>query len=118
MPRYKAFGSYSGLALGVSVAAIMLSGCESTQQQLASEQSIALQTAVKRGQFELGCPTATGSVLSSSMLQPVLWAGTERAEYQVGVSGCDKRAYYVVVCPMDSEGCVAGASRSNDTIQN
>jgi len=97
---------------------LALSGCETTQQQLASEESVALQTAVSRGKFELNCPDATGSVLSSTMLQPILWGGRERAEYEVGVSGCDRRAYYVVICPMDSGGCVAGASRSNETIQN
>lgn len=75
---------------------------------------MATQTAVRRGQFELGCPQATGIILSSNMLQPVLWGGEERAGYTVGVSGCGRRAVCVVVCPLGSSGCFAGASREND----
>ena len=107
-----------GIAFTVAATALALPGCQSSQQSLANEQDTALQTAVKRGQFELNCPSATGTVLSSDMLQPVLWRGTERAEYQIGVAGCGRRASYVVVCPMDSDGCVAGAARDNATVQN
>jgi len=95
---------------------LALSGCQSTGQVLASDEEVATQTAVRRGQFELGCPQATGEILSSNMLQPVLWRGEERAEYTVGVSGCGKRAVYVVVCPLGSSGCFAGASRANPEI--
>jgi len=104
------FTLLAGLLVGASA---LLTGCQSSQQSLANEQDVATQTALKRGQFELDCPNATATVLSSDMLQPVLWRGTERAEYQVGVQGCGKRATYVVVCPMDSQGCVAGASPNN-----
>ena len=89
---------------------LLLAGCQSQGQILASDQDVAIQTAVQRGRFELGCPEATGSVLSSNMLQPVLWGGEERAEYTVGVSGCGKREVYVVVCPLASSGCFAGAA--------
>lgn len=92
---------------------LLLAGCQSTGQMLASDEAVATQTAVQRGRFELGCPEATGTVLSSNMLQPVLWGGEERAEYTVGVSGCGKRAVYVVICPMGSTGCFAGAARGN-----
>jgi hypothetical protein len=34
--------------------------------------------------------------------------GVNRAEYTVGVQGCDKRATYVVVCSEGTEGCIAG----------
>jgi hypothetical protein len=102
------------LALLIGTAA--LAGCQSTGQILAGEEGVATQTAVRRGQFELGCPEATGTVLSSNMLQPVLWGGEERAEYTVGVSGCGKRAVYVVVCPLGSTGCFAGAARGNPEI--
>ena len=93
-----------------------LSGCQSQGQILASEEGVATQTAVRRGQFELGCQEATGTILSSNMLQPVLWGGEERAEYTVGVSGCGKRAVYVVICPLGSSGCFAGAARGNPEI--
>jgi hypothetical protein len=96
--------------------ALILAGCQSQGQILTSEEGVATQTAVRRGQFELGCPEATGTILSSNMLQPVLWGGEERAEYTVGVSGCGKRSVYVVVCPLGSSGCFAGSARSNSEI--
>ena len=102
--------------LALIIGTVTLVSCQSTGQILASEEGVATQTAVRRGQFELGCPEATGTILSSNMLQPVLWGGEERAEYTVGVSGCDKRAVYVVVCPLGSTGCFAGAARGNSEI--
>jgi hypothetical protein len=95
---------------------VSLAGCQSQGQILANEEGVATQTAVRRGQFELGCPEATGTILSSNMLQPVLWGGEERAEYTVGVSGCGKRSVYVVVCPLGSSGCFAGAASGNPEI--
>jgi len=100
----------------VATTGLLLSGCQNTQQMLAQEEGVALQTALRRGQFELGCPAATGSVLSNNMLQPVLWGGRERAEYSVGVEGCGKRATYIVVCQLGSDGCVAAAGQDNQTI--
>jgi len=103
------------LVVGLSLAAATfgLGGCQSSQQVLTNEQDMATETALRRGKFEMDCPTATATVLSSDMLQPILWRGTERAEYQIGVAGCNKRLTYVVVCPLDSESCVAGASANN-----
>jgi len=95
---------------------LIVAGCQSQGQVLASDQNTAVQTAERRGRFELGCPAATGTVLSSNMLQPVLWGGQERAEYSVGVTGCGKRAVYVVICPLESSGCFAGAGRGNPEI--
>ena len=34
----------------------------------------------------------------------------ERAEYTVGVSGCGKRAPYLVVCAQEGPGCGAGGA--------
>jgi len=98
--------------LAVIVAAIGVSACQSDQQALASSQAQAMDVAVKRGQFEFSCPAATGSVLSSEMVQPALQGpllrGPERAEYTIGVSGCGQKQTYVVVCPQDgSNGCFA-----------
>ena len=91
--------------------AFALAGCQSDQQVLAGAQQEAIDLATKRGQFELNCPAATGSVLSSQLAQPVLEGpilrGPERAEYTIGVSGCNQRKTYIVVCPQDgSGGCV------------
>jgi len=93
------------------VALIALAGCQTTQQMLAADDEPAIHAAVVRGRFEMNCPGATGTVLSSTMLQPVLWGGIERAEYQIGIEGCGKRATYIVICPQDSSGCLATSNR-------
>jgi hypothetical protein len=95
------------------LAVATIGGCQTTQQMLAADDGPAIQAAVNRGRWELECPAATGTVLSSTMLQPILWGGIERAEYQIGVSGCGKRATYVVVCPQDSSGCLATGNRDS-----
>ena len=86
-------------------------GCQSPAQTLAADQATATQTAVRRGQFEMNCPQATGTVLSSNLLQPVVWGGLERAEYTIGVEGCGQRRTYVVICQVDSPACFAAAGR-------
>ena len=108
--------AWTRLFLAGAGSLMVLAGCQSQSQILASEQAVATRTAERRGQFELGCPEAAGSVLSSNMLEPVLWGGEERAEYTVGISGCGKRAVYVVICPLGSSGCFAGAARGNSDI--
>jgi hypothetical protein len=100
--------------LYIVVGALLTGGCASQSQLLAGDQDMAIQTAERRGQFELGCPEAKGTVLSSNMLQPVLWRGEERAEYTVGIEGCGKRKTYVVVCPLGSSGCLAGLGSKTD----
>lgn len=92
-------------------AAVLLAGCQSDAQLLAKEQDIARDAALRRGQFELNCPAATATVLSSVMLQPLAWRGTERAEYTVGVAGCDQKKTFVVVCPLDTSACFAASGR-------
>lgn len=84
------------------------SGCATEQQLLDQIQPAALNAATSRAQFELNCPTVSTSVLSRKMIEPVLAGGIERAEYTVGVDGCDKRSVYMVVCP-DSDNCNAFA---------
>src|SRR6185312_10179314 len=98
---------------------IFVTACQTENQMLGNEQGAAMNAAVHRGQFEIGCPTATGTVLSSNVLQPALWGGVERAEYTIGVQGCGKRATYVSVCPIASFGsnnCFAVAGRNNPNI--
>jgi hypothetical protein len=102
----------------LALAAVALTtACVTPQQELAQGQEQAVVTAVRRGQFELSCPTAAGTVLSETMLQPIAWRGLERAEYTVGVAGCGKKATYIVICPTDGYGCVAGAARTDAPIR-
>ena len=93
----------------------LLAGCQSDAQRLDQEQSQAIGIAVKRAQFDMACPSATGEVLSREMVQPAINAprlgGVERAEYTVGVSGCDKRSTLVVLCPQNGGGCFAADGR-------
>ena len=53
----------------------------------------------------------TTSILSSNVLQPILWNGRQRVEYTIGVAGCDRRITYVVVCAVGSPNCFAAAAR-------
>jgi hypothetical protein len=91
--------------------AIVLLGCESQQQMVNDMQPKAVQVAQKRGAFDLNCPAATAQVLSNEMVQTPAstrrYMPPERAEYTVGVSGCGKRATYMVVCAEGGTGCVA-----------
>ncbi|MGE0415358.1 MAG: hypothetical protein AB7O80_01020 [Acetobacteraceae bacterium] len=94
------------------VAALVANGCETQKQILADESATAVQVATQRGRFELGCPTAVGTVLSSNLLQPVAWRGLERAEYTVGVEGCGKRQTYISVCQLGSVSCFAARGQN------
>ena len=93
------------------VAALAVAGCASQGQFLDSKQAMAMQTAVSRGQFEMNCPAATGTLLSKEVVQPVLQGplvgGIQRAEFTVGVAGCGKRTTFVVICPDEGDGCFA-----------
>ena len=95
----------------VSCAALAAAGCQSTSQFLDSMQMNATQTAVRRGQFEMNCPSATGTLISREVVQPVLqgpyYGGILRAEYTIGVSGCNQRMTFVVICPEGGDGCFA-----------
>jgi hypothetical protein len=96
----------------VPLAALIVSGCQTQEQILQSDQGVATEVAVNRGRFELGCPQAMGTILSSNVLQPVVWGGQERAEYTVGVEGCGQRKTYIVVCQLGSISCFAAAGRA------
>jgi hypothetical protein len=91
-------------------------GCQSQQQMVQEMQADATQVAQQRGKFELNCPAATAQVLSNEMVQSNIsnprWAPPQRAEYTVGVSGCNKRATYLVVCAEGGTGCVAAGAQN------
>ena len=100
--------SFTLLAL---LAALAMTGCATQADFLNSKQPMAMQTAVSRGQFDLNCPQATPVLISREVVQPALqgaWVGgIERAEFTIGVRGCDKRHTYIVICPQYGEGCFA-----------
>jgi hypothetical protein len=93
------------------VAGLVVAGCASQAQFLQNKEAMALQTATSRGQFELNCPAATGTILSREVVQPAIQAprfgGLQRAEFTVGVAGCGKRTTFVVICPDEGDGCFA-----------
>jgi hypothetical protein len=98
----------STLAALSCLATILLVGCQSTEQWMASARPKAIDAAEKRGRFEMNCPAASAQVLNEQDVQPELRAvrfqAPDRAVFTIGVSGCGKRATYVVVCPDDGSG--------------
>ena len=93
-------------------AAVLLAiGCATQHQVLAQKQDTAVQSALERGRFDLNCPSATATVLSSDFIQPAVqgpWvAGLQRAEYTIGVAGCNQRQTYVVLCQVGTDTCFA-----------
>ncbi len=101
----------------VLAAGLIEAGCASGPPFIDQMQPEAVNMAVRRGQFEMNCPAATGEVISRETLQPLVqtfrYSGPDRAEYTVGVSGCNQRAMYIVICPDNGSGsCFAGGSRT------
>jgi hypothetical protein len=93
---------------------LTVAGCQTQQQELQSSQGMAIQTALNRARFEMGCQSATGTVLSTNVSQPSIQGplggtayGVQRLEYTVGVRGCGQRRTYIVVCPQGGAGCFA-----------
>lgn len=103
------------LALAAA-ACVAAAGCQTQQQVVDEMQADAVHTAQRRGAFELNCPAAQAEVLGKEMIQtPIMnprFAPPQRAEYTVGVSGCNQRATYLVVCAEGGTGCVAAGSRN------
>jgi hypothetical protein len=91
-----------------ALALLGVAACQSTADLMASLQPKAIAAAETRGRFELGCPTAKGAVLAEQDVPPAVnvgrFRGPDRIVFTIGVSGCDKRATYVVVCPDDGSG--------------
>ncbi len=99
------------LILAFAALPLLASGCVNQQQAIASKEPLALKTALDRGRFDLACPAATGTVLSSDFIQPAIQGpfvdGLQRIEFTIGVAGCDKRAVYVVMCQEEGDTCFA-----------
>lgn len=90
---------------------LLLAGCATQQQMLQQRQANAEQVALQRAQFDMNCPTATATVLSSDFIQPAIqgpWVqGLTRLEYTIGVEGCGERTTVVVMCQEGTETCFA-----------
>jgi hypothetical protein len=101
----------------VALTLLSIAGCQTQQQIVESMEPDAMHVAQRRGAFEMNCPAATASVLSKEMIQSPMvnprFAPPQRAEYTVGVSGCGKRATYLVVCADGGTGCIAAGSRND-----
>jgi len=99
---------YARLVLLTSLA---VPGCAGQQQMLDNDQAMALQTAVSRAQFDMNCPSATGTIISREVVEPAIQGpyryGIRRAEFTVGVEGCGRRKSYIVICPQGGTGCFA-----------
>ena len=82
-------------------------------------QPMAMSYALNRARFDMNCPAATGQVLSSETIQPVLngplMMGNQRAQYTIGVSGCGQRQTMVVLCSQGGDGCFAANGNSGGT---
>jgi hypothetical protein len=92
-----------------------LAGCATDQQLLDKQEPEAVETALKRARFEMGCPEATGHTLSREIVKPAInaprYGGVTRAEYTIGIEGCGKRMTSVVVCAIEGSGCFAAEGR-------
>lgn len=108
------------LILGSVALSAAFCGCQSQQQMVDEMQADATQVAQRRGAFELNCPNATANVLSKEMIQSSVtnprWAPPQRAEYTVGVEGCNQRATYLVVCAEGGTGCVAAGAQNTTRV--
>lgn len=102
---------HSTMRIAALALALGAFACASDQQFLANMQGKAIQVATARGQFELNCQNVNATVLSSEVVQPAFQgpvvAGIQRAEYTIGVAGCNERKTFVVVCPEGGDGCFA-----------
>lgn len=83
-----------------------LAGCQTNQQFLEQNQAAAMQATLSRAAFDLNCPDAQPTLISSKVSQPVTAWGYERTEYTIGVRGCGKQAVYITWC-LNPETCNA-----------
>src|SRR6059058_1870289 len=72
------------------VGVLATTACQTQQQMVQSQQGMAVQTALNRARFDMNCPSATGTVLSTNVSQPEVQGrfasayGVQRFEYTVG----------------------------------
>lgn len=109
------------MLLAFSAVVVITASCATQQQMLNQNKGAAVQAALQRAQFEMNCPTATGTVLSQDMIQPAIqgpWvSGMQRTEYTIGVEGCGQREVFVVMCQVGTTTCFAANPRQNYILQ-
>lgn len=88
--------------------ALIGSGCASGPPFIDEMQPEAMAKAVRRAQFEFNCPAASGEIINRQTLQPLMFGGPIRAQYTIGVSGCEQRATVDVLCSDNNKQCVEG----------
>jgi hypothetical protein len=75
-------------------------------------QPYAIKAAQQRGSAELGCPAATGQVITKKEIEGTQTTGwyeyPHESEFTVDVSGCGKQKSYLVGCDWKQKGCEAG----------
>jgi hypothetical protein len=54
-----------------------------------------------------GCASQAKLLVVQPAIQGPWVGGIQRAEYTVGVAGCEKRTTFVVICPEGGDGCFA-----------
>ena len=92
----------------VASAAVAVSGCAGTPPAEKYQQA-ALDTATARARFEMNCPEAQATVLSTKEIEPISFRfGVARMEYTIGIRGCGREMTLVTICAEDGSGCVAG----------
>ena len=88
--------------------AVVVSGCSGTPPAEKYQQA-ALDTATARAKFEMNCPEAQATVLSTKEIEPISFRfGVARMEYTIGVKGCGREMTLITICAEDGSGCVAG----------
>lgn len=91
-----------------ALVALIVSACASGPPFVDAMQPKAVSMAESRARFALNCPEATGSVLHSEELQPLAFGGPVRAQYSIGVEGCNQRTIVQILCSDNNNQCVAG----------
>jgi hypothetical protein len=90
------------------IAMLVVGGCASGPPFVETMRPKAVSMAESQAKFALNCPQATGSVLDSQELQPLVFGGPVRAQYSIGVAGCNRRTIVQILCSENNNQCVAG----------
>lgn len=95
---------------------LIAAGCASGPPFIDQAQPNAIAEAVRRGQFDFNCQSASGEVVRRDTLAPAAIinpsvssptvSGPLRAQYTIDVSGCGKHATYSVLCSEYNNQCI------------